>query len=91
MIKKRHIWLTIYPSNKCDYKKNIILIKYVQKLVDQKMLHNPMKKKVYYGILKDQNSKNEWSKKWRSWKNLINYIKWKPWTISLSTMSCLTR
>jgi hypothetical protein len=35
-----------------------ILIKDVQKWVDQKMLKNPMKKKVLYNISKDQSSKN---------------------------------
>jgi len=44
---KKHIWLTIYPSNKCDLKK-IILIKDVQKCVDQKMLKNLMKKKRFF-------------------------------------------
>jgi len=39
-------------------KENIILIKYVQKWLDQKMLKNPMKKKVIYNISKDQNSKS---------------------------------
>jgi intergrase/recombinase len=39
-------------------KENIILIKYVQKWVDQKMLKNPMKKNVFYGISKDQSFKS---------------------------------
>jgi len=43
--------------------KNIILIKYVQKWVDQKLLKNPMKKKVLYNILKDKSSKIRQSKK----------------------------
>jgi len=43
--------------------KNIILIKYVQKWVDQKLLKNPMKKKVLYNILKDESSKIRQSKK----------------------------
>jgi len=37
---------------------NIILIKDVQKWADQKMLKNPMKKKVLYNITKNQSSKN---------------------------------
>jgi len=37
-------------------KENIILIKDVQIWVDQKMLKNPMKKKVIYNISKDQSS-----------------------------------
>ncbi len=35
----------------------IILIKNVQKWVDQKLLKNPMKKKVFYNISKDQSLK----------------------------------
>jgi hypothetical protein len=35
---------------------NIILIKDVQIWVDKKMLKNPMKKKVFYNISKDQSS-----------------------------------
>jgi hypothetical protein len=31
----------------------------------------------HYDILKNQSSKNGYSKKWKGWKNLINYIKWK--------------
>ncbi len=29
-------------------------------------------------LLKDQSSKIGCSKKWKGWKNLANYIKWKP-------------
>jgi hypothetical protein len=54
------------------------LIKDVQIWVDQKMLKNIMKKKVFYNISKDQNSKFEWSKKWKGWKNLADYKNWKP-------------
>jgi hypothetical protein len=36
--------------------------------VDQKMLKNPMKKKV---LLKDQSSKIRYFKKWKGWKNLV--------------------
>ncbi len=35
----------MYPSNKREQKKNIILIKNVQKWVDKKLLKDPMKKK----------------------------------------------
>jgi hypothetical protein len=38
-------------------KENIILIKDVQKWVDQKLLKNPMKKKGFYNKSKDQSSK----------------------------------
>jgi hypothetical protein len=33
---------------------------------------------VFYNISKDQSSKSGQSKKWRGWKNLANYLKWKP-------------
>jgi hypothetical protein len=42
------------------------------------MLKIIMKKKVFYSVSKDQNSKIGKSKKWKGWKNLGNYIKWKP-------------
>jgi hypothetical protein len=35
----------------------VLLIKDVQKWVNQKLLKNPMKKKVFYNISKDQSSK----------------------------------
>jgi hypothetical protein len=36
----------------------IMLIKYLQKWVDQKMLKDLMKKKVFYNILNEQNRKS---------------------------------
>jgi hypothetical protein len=36
---------------------NVLLVKNVQIWMDQKMLKNTMKKKVFYNISKDQNSK----------------------------------
>ncbi len=66
--------------------KNIILIKDVQKWVDQKMLKNPMEQNKFSIIY--QKTKVQ---KLSSPKNeLTNHIKWKLKTISLSTMSCLT-
>jgi hypothetical protein len=59
-------------------RKNVILIKDVQKWVDQKLLKNPIKKKnsIIYQRTKVQklgSPKNE-----RAKKNLANNIKWKP-------------
>jgi hypothetical protein len=45
------------PIKQVWLEKNIILIKDVQIWVDQKMLKNTMKKKVFNNISKDQNSK----------------------------------
>jgi len=45
------------PIKQMWLEKNIILIKDVQKWVDEKFLKNPMKKKVFYNISKDQSSK----------------------------------
>jgi hypothetical protein len=45
------------PIKQVWLEENIILIKDVQKWVDQKLLKNPMKKRVLYNISKDQSSK----------------------------------
>jgi hypothetical protein len=45
------------PIKQVQLEENITLIKYVQKWVDQKLLKNLMKKKVFYNISKDQSSK----------------------------------
>ncbi len=45
------------PIKQMWVEENIILIKDVPKWVDQKLLENPMKKKVLYNISKDQSSK----------------------------------
>jgi hypothetical protein len=62
------------PIKQVWLKENIILIKDVQKWVDEKLLRTQWKKKVIY------------KPKFKSWviqklkglKNLANYIKWKP-------------
>ncbi len=59
MIKKKTYMINHILVKEVWLEENIILIKYVQKWVDKKILKNPMKKKVQYNILKDQNSKNE--------------------------------
>jgi hypothetical protein len=58
MIKKKTYMINHIPIKLMWLKENIILIKNVQKWVDQKMLKNPMKKKGFYNISKDQSSKN---------------------------------
>jgi hypothetical protein len=86
MIKKKTYMINYIFVKQLWLEVNVILIKNVQKCVDEKMLKNPMKKMVFY---KYQRTKVQ---KVGSPKNeLINYIKWKPKTISLSIMSCLTR
>jgi len=75
-MKKKTNWLNHIPIKQMWLKENLILIKDVQMWVDQKMLKNPMKKKS--SLSKDQSSKIGYSKKWKGWKNLANYIKWKP-------------
>jgi hypothetical protein len=86
MIKKKTYMINYILIKQLWLEVNIILIKNVQKWVDEKMLKNPMKKKMVF--YKYQRTKVQ---KVGSPKNeLINYIKWKPKTISLSTMSCLT-
>jgi len=77
-MKKNEYIINHIPIKQVWLKENIILIKDVQIWVDQKMLKNIMKKKVFYNISKDQNSKFEWSKKWKGWKNLADYKNWKP-------------
>jgi len=59
MIKKKTYMINHILVKQMWLEGNIILIKYVQKWVDKKMLKNPMKKKVQYNILKDKNSKNK--------------------------------
>jgi len=59
MIKKKTYMINHILVKEVWLEENIILIKYVRKWVDKKILKNPMKKKVQYNILKDQNSKNE--------------------------------
>ncbi len=56
-MKKKTYTINHIPIKQVGLKKNIILIKYVQIWVDQKMLKNRMKKKVIYNISKDQSSK----------------------------------
>jgi len=45
------------PIKQVSLYENNILIKDLQKWVDQKLLNNPMKKKVLYNISKKQSSK----------------------------------
>jgi len=86
MIKKKTYMINHIFVKLMWLEKNVILIKDVQKWVDSKMLKNPMKRgfSIIYQRTKVQ--------KVGSLKNdLVNYIKWKSKTISLSTMSCWTR
>jgi hypothetical protein len=48
--KKKTYMINHMPINQVWLEENTILIKDVQKWVDQKMLKNPMKKKVLYNI-----------------------------------------
>jgi hypothetical protein len=56
-MKKKTYMINHIPIKQVSLEENIILIKYVQKWVDQKLLKNPMKKRVPYNISKDQSSK----------------------------------
>jgi hypothetical protein len=47
----------IIPIKQMWLEENTILIKDVQKWVDEKLLKNPMKKNVLHNISKDQSSK----------------------------------
>ncbi len=67
-MKKKIDMIKHIPIKQVWLEENIILIKDVQIWVDQKMLKNPMKKKV---LLKDQSSKIRYFKKWKGWKNLV--------------------
>jgi len=59
MIKKKTYMINHIPIKQMWLEKNIILIKDVQKWVDQKMLKNPMEQnKIFYNISKDQSSKS---------------------------------
>jgi hypothetical protein len=58
MIKEKTYMINQIHVKLVWFEKNIILIKNVQKLMGQKMLKNPMKKKVLYNISKDQNWKS---------------------------------
>jgi hypothetical protein len=58
MIKKKTHMINHIPIKQLWLEENIILIKNVQKWVDQKMVKNLMKKIVLYNISKDQSSKN---------------------------------
>jgi hypothetical protein len=56
-MKKKTYMINHIPIKQVWLEENIILVKDVQKWVDQKMLENPMKKKVFYNTSKDQSSK----------------------------------
>jgi hypothetical protein len=58
MTKKKIYMINHIRVKQMWLEKKFILIKDVQKWVDQKMLKNPIKKKVLYNISKDQSSKN---------------------------------
>jgi len=58
MTKKKIYMINHIRIKQMWLEKKFILIKDVQKWVDQKMLKNPIKKKVLYNISKDQSSKN---------------------------------
>jgi len=57
MMKKKTHMIKHIPSKQMWLEENIILIKDVQKWVDQKLLKTQWKKKVGYNISKDQSSK----------------------------------
>jgi hypothetical protein len=59
MIKKKTYMINHIHVKQMWLKENFILIKDVQKWVDQKMLKNPIKKKKIYNISKDQSLKSE--------------------------------
>jgi hypothetical protein len=76
-MKKKKYVINQAPIKQVWLEENIILIKDVQIWVDQKMLKNTMKKKVFYNISNDQSWKIGQSKKWKGWKNLVSYVNWK--------------
>jgi len=58
MIKKKTYMINHILVKQMWLEKKIVLIKDVQKWMDQKMLKNLMKKKKIYNISKDQSSKS---------------------------------
>jgi hypothetical protein len=56
MTKKTYM-INHIPIKQMWLKENIILIKDVQKWVDEKLLKTPMKKKILHDISEDQSSK----------------------------------
>jgi len=58
MIKNKTYMIIHIPIEQVWLEENIILIKDVQKWVDQKNLKNPNEKKNLYNKAKDQNSKS---------------------------------
>jgi hypothetical protein len=76
IMKNKTYMINHIPIKQMWLEENIILIKYVQKWVDQTLLKTPMEKKIIIyqrtKIQKLGNPKNE-----RVQKNLANYIKWK--------------
>jgi hypothetical protein len=58
MVKKKTYMINHIPIKQVWLEEIIMLIKYLQKWVDQKMLKDLMKKKVFYNILNEQNRKS---------------------------------
>jgi len=57
IMKRKTYIINHIPIKQMWLKENIVLIKDVQIWVDQKMLKNTMKKKVFYSTSNDHNSK----------------------------------
>jgi hypothetical protein len=77
MIKITYI-INHIPIKQVWLEENIVLIKNVQIWVDQKILKNTMKKRFFRVYQRTKIQKLGSPKKWKGWKNLANYIKWKP-------------
>jgi hypothetical protein len=58
MVKEKTYMINHIPIKQVWRKEIIMLIKYVQKWVDQKMLKDLMKKKVFYNISNEQSRKS---------------------------------
>jgi len=67
------------PIKQVWVENTIILIKYVQKWVHEKLLKNPMKKKRWLSITYQRIEIQNWVvQKIKGLQNLTNYIEWNP-------------
>jgi hypothetical protein len=75
-MKKKTDMINHIPNKQVWLKENVILIKRCTNMGGSKNVKEPNEKKGF--LSKDQSLKIGYSKKRNGWKNLTNYIKWKP-------------